>query len=322
MRRRPEWLDAREADVLHFHWPESFWRRSDSSLRGELGELHALWQFLRRAKRLHIGIVWTVHNIEAHEQSSWMDGLAHRLLVRAADLLICHSSSAAAAVAARYGVRDHIVVMPHGNFEGIFPAPRPRGDVLAEFQLSPSRPLVSCLGNLRGYKGLELAAAAAARSSDEVHLLIAGPPHADYDLGPLKKLLHGCRHATLIERRLTDQEFADLTAASDASVLSYSKVTTSGVLLASWTLGTGVIASDLPPFRELLADAGIAGRLYPSGDAGALAAAMSDYLSAPREVRQTAALAEARRYSWPRCIAPLAPHLERLRQLRASKRRR
>jgi glycosyltransferase involved in cell wall biosynthesis len=112
-------------------------------------------------------------------------------------------------------------------------------------------------------------------------------------------------HAVLIDRRLSDQEFADLTAASDVSLLPYSNVTTSGALMASWTLGTGVIASDLPFFRELIPTPGPAGRLFHVGDAGNLAETIRAYLSIPRAERCEAAGREARKYNWPDCVMPV-----------------
>ena len=115
----------------------------------------------------------------------------------------------------------------------------------------------------------------------------------------------------LLERRLTDQEYADLTAASDASLLSYSSATTSGVLLASWSLGTGVIASDLPPFRELIPEPTGAGRVFRSGDADDLALAIDAYLSVPRPARAAAARCEAQKYAWSNCVTPVVEWLRR-----------
>ena len=50
---------------------------------------------------------------------------------------------------------------------------------------------------------------------------------------------------------VSDQAYSDIVAAADAVLLPYRKITGSAVLLAAWTLGRGVVASDLPYFREM-----------------------------------------------------------------------
>lgn len=312
LKRNVHWVRAHQTDVVHFHWPETFWRRGTEGVRRRAAELKKLWDFLRAARRAGVRIVWTVHNIEAHEGGDLSDTIGHRLIATHADLLICHSEWAAKAVRKRYRTNAQVVVMPHGNFAGVFPQPRSAESVRAELGVSSRRPLVSCLGILRGYKGLEIACAAAERLGDDAHLLIAGAPHRDFDPSALRTAVNLLPHATFLDRRLTEQEFADFTASSDASLLPYTKVTSSGVLLSSWTLGTGVIASDLPPFCELLRDAGEAGRLFTSGDAGALADAIRSYVAIPRAARTTAALAQSDRYAWSKCVSLLLPYIERL----------
>ena len=61
------WLATEQADVLHFHWPDSFWRRDFGRY---LGRVKGIWnarEYLRTAKRAGLKIVWTVHNHDAHE---------------------------------------------------------------------------------------------------------------------------------------------------------------------------------------------------------------------------------------------------------------
>ena len=73
-----------------------------------------------------------------------------------------------------------------------------------------------------------------------------------------------------VPRVLTNAEFSDAVAASDAVLLPYHAVTGSGVLFAAWTLGAGVIASDLPFFREMLESRPLGGRTFRLGDSTAL----------------------------------------------------
>ena len=120
----------------------------------------------------------------------------------------------------------------------------------------------------------------------------------------------GVRPGVVIDRELTDQEFADLTAASDAVLLPYRAITGSGALLAALGLGRGVVTSDLPYFREILADEPDAGMVVSGWDTAAWANALLQYLERrPAAVRSRAALRLAARYRWDRCVEPLVDAL-------------
>jgi glycosyltransferase involved in cell wall biosynthesis len=208
--------------------------------------------------------------------------------------------------------------MPHGNFDGVYPVPRRRDVVLAELGLDPTKPVFCCLGYLRAYKGLELACAAVHRVGRDVQLIIGGPPYKRHDLGPLRQWIAKMPQARLIERRLTEQEFADITAVSDAVLLPYLRVTTSGALLAAWSLGTGAIASDLPFFREIRDGVEGALQLFRPDDERDLVRAIEAYTGVPREQRQRSARSAAERYAWDTCVTPVAAWLEERRRSRAA----
>jgi beta-1,4-mannosyltransferase len=299
-----QWLrdHAESLDAIHIHWPETIWRPSPDA-GGAFKRVVGLLSFLRLAGRLGIKRVWTVHNIVPHEARSGVDFLGCLILAQSADLLICHSSDAAEAVRRRYHPRGRLVVMQHGNFDNVYPASRPRETVLRELGLDPHRPTVASLGEQRRYKGLEVARLAFKRLDNTVQWIVAGQPHPESAtlLADLSS-----RHARVLNRRISDQEFADITSAADLVWLPYHRVTGSGVILASLTLGTAVLASDLPFFRDVLVHDGPAGRLVSTGDAAALADATVSLLQTPRDDRRRAALAIAARFDWRQTVIPVA----------------
>ena len=300
-----EWLASRQADVIHVHWPDGLWRQRGKGILARMRGVRQMRLFLALAKQSGLRLVWTVHNLGAHEGGDWVDARAYATIARMADLVVCHSRWSAEEVRRTYGPTGEVVVMPIGNAEGFYPPARPRDAVLADFDLDPQRPVVSCLGILRAYKGLELACDAVARSTSDVQLLIAGPVFRKFDLGHIRDAVARLPRARLVARRLSDHEFADVTSASDVSLLPYVNVTTSSALIAAWSLGTGVIASDLPYFREMIPARSLAGRLFRTGDATSLATTIDEYLRVPRATRAAAALREAQKYSWQSCIAPV-----------------
>jgi beta-1,4-mannosyltransferase len=324
------WLDccAKDLDGLHFHWPEKFWRKTPQALLnltrgravrrlrpvtrmlGERLQLLRLRWYLRRARELGVRLVWTLHNLEPHEGASKIDERGYGLLARHCDLILCHSESAREQCIARYHPRATVVVMRHGNYDGAYPDPRPRGEVLDELGLDEDRPVVGCVGRMRIYKGLDLACAAVARC-EGVQLLVAGSVQKGFELAGLQRDINSLGRGVLVARAVSDQEFSDYTAACDAMLLPYRKVTGSGACLASWTLGRGVVASDLPYFREMLGNHPKAGRIFRTEDAASLAAGITAYLAVPAAERNAAARAAAEYYAWDRCVRPVAEVLHR-----------
>jgi beta-1,4-mannosyltransferase len=308
----PQWAAAPTADVIHVHWPDGLWRQRGKNAVARWRGTRRLAAWFAAVKQQGCTIAWTAHNLGAHEGGDWIDARGYRILAQAADVVICHSEWSADQVRRVYRPPGDLVIMPHGNFDGHYPPPGSREAALMTVGLDPRRPVVSCLGYLRAYKGLELACAAVARLNG-VQLLIGGPRFPKYDLDPLRRALSQVPGAVLLDRRLTDQEFADLTAASDLTLLPYSAVTTSGVLMSSWSLGTAVVASDLPFFREAIPDGGAWGRLFTAGDPGSFADAITALLQTPSEARRAAARYMADKYSWQTCVRPVAHWLSEQR---------
>ena len=339
-------------NALHFHWPEYIWRQSppprershfrsyvrthfpgawriyrisDSLSRLErVKRAHVLKnralsllnfrQFLRQAKHARVRIIWTAHNLESHENFDVVDRAGFRLLARYADLIICHGSYSKLSLERTHRPKCPIVVMPHGNYDGIYPPPRPRELVLAELGLDSKIPVVGCVGAIRGYKGVDLACQAVKTLEGSVQLLCAGAPHGLFSLQEFQSLIDSTPGAVFVPRQLTNEEFSDYCAACDVILLPYRKITGSGALLASLTMARGVVASDLAFFREILAGTPDAGILVEPGSAKALADGIKQYLGLSRARREYAARELAKTFDWSHVIAPVVAEMKSLRQ--------
>jgi glycosyltransferase involved in cell wall biosynthesis len=313
------WLRAHRGcvDAVHFHWPETIWRDRRMGPRS-LGAraLHAgreilrVARFFREAHRLGITCIWTIHNLEPHEGSSRWDRLGYGLLARSSDLIVSHSAGALAEATRKYGIpAAKSIVMPMGPLHEAYPPARRRDVVLRELGLDPALPMVSCLGRIRGYKGLDLACDAIERLDGRVQLAVAGPVQAGFDVAALREAIARVPGAIVIPRRLEDQEFADLMAASDAAFLPYRSVTGSAVLLTAIGFGIPVIAADLPYFREVLGPEPHAGELIGHADPALWAGAIDAFFAEPLDYRRQAVSRLADRYSWDRVVVPLVDAL-------------
>ena len=315
------WLDTagRDVDVVHIHWPESIWRgkrrgRLDASLRlltaRSIRRVLGLRRFLRRAVERGVIRVWTVHNIAHHEGVSAVDRWGYRILARHSDLLLCFSRAAEAEIRREYGADTPVLVISLGSYAGAYPARRTQSESRATFGLRPDVPVVSCLGLLRPYKGVEIACDAVQLLRGRVQLLVAGQPNRAFDVKGLVDRAAGSEGQIIaLPRALSDAEFCDALAASDAVLLPYRAVTGSSVLFAAWTLGAGVIASDLPFFREMLQAEPLCGRTFRSTDAADLAAVIEQYLAVPSAQRQQRISAMIETLSPERVVVPFVEAL-------------
>jgi glycosyltransferase involved in cell wall biosynthesis len=315
------WLDGhgRDVDVVHIHWPERIWRgkitgRLDRAAAWATGRsVRGVWRlrrFLDDAGRRGIFRVWTVHNLAHHEGASPVDRWGYRELARRSDLLLCFSQAARLELEREYGGTVPVLVVSHGSYKGAYPAPRDKAEALAQFGLRADVPVVSCLGLLRRYKGVDLACDAADALAGRVQLLIAGQPQRSFDVDALlRRAAASSGRIVAIPRVLNEREFADATAISDAVLLPYRTVTGSGVLFAAWTMGAGVIASDLPFFREMLEGSPLLGRTFRAADSSDLARAIDSYLAIPRDERRHAIEAVVEELAPERVVAPFVEAL-------------
>ena len=336
-----KWLKrhASQLDAIHFHWPDLFLWEYDPAwwhyLHGAARRLPPaaskvllrlarvmeipkricgvlyLRKMLNAAKRAGLRVVWTFHNVESHFNPDWVDRVSCRILASSSDLIIFHSDFARTECLQRYKPRGELVVMPHGTYEGVFPTARPRSEVLQELGLRADLPVVGCVGGLRNNKGLDIAVEAVAQLYGKVQFIVAGHPVGGFNVEVLRASMKNIPGTVFLPRLLSNQEFADVVGVSEAMLLPYRQVAGSGALLAAITLGCGVIASDLPYFREVLKSEPHSGVLVRPDDADALADGIKRYLMVPGTIRKDAVRSLAHRYKWSEVVVPIVDMLRK-----------
>jgi glycosyltransferase involved in cell wall biosynthesis len=305
--------DADRVDVLHFHWgPDLLWRNRGPGYLRRVHGLVGLARLLGLARDLGKHIVWTIHDLESHDGSDFLDRRGYRLLASRADLCICHDPDALEKSVRRMGCRpDKLLLVSHINFDGAFPAPQERGATLDGIGLDPGKRTLLCFGQARPYKGYELAVAAVRRLPENYQLIIAG---GVLDAGYGDELTAAAKdepRVRLLLRDVTEQEVANLVHACDCVLLPYRRITGSGVLLSAFTLSRAVVASNLAYFRQALEADPDAGVLFQSGDVAELAAAVERYFAVPLAVRHGAARRVAERHAPDKAVVPFGEWLHR-----------
>lgn len=145
-------------------------------------------------------------------------------------------------------------------------------------------PLFVFFGQIKNAKGIDLLLEAVCQVKGDFRLVIAGKmregrwSHYEQMIRALninEKVLPVIRHITDEERNLLFRE-------AKAVVLPYHKIYQSGVLLMAMSFPALVIASALPPNREIVAD-GVNGLLFNAGSSPDLARRMQEVLDGKTE---------------------------------------
>lgn len=312
-------LDRRrhEFDVVHLHWTEYLWGAGSKGRAGRARDILGVWRFVRHAKRLGVPVLWTVHNLQPHDGGDWIDRFGYQIMCWYSALPICHDETTKNELQRRFrlGAAEPLV-MRIGNNKLIWPAPDPHATVRAELGVGPDVRLLICFGHLRPYKGFEVAVAGMKELGEGYHLVIVGPPgNPPYAL-ELQQLAAGAKNITVMADRVETQYLVDLLEAADCVLFPYRQITGSAALLGAFTAGKGVVASDLPYFRETLSFAPDAGLVFRVGDAIDLARAVREFFTVPLDVRGAAANTISAAHDWPQAVGPLAEWLNKLRPVR------
>jgi glycosyltransferase involved in cell wall biosynthesis len=133
--------NRRHIDVIHLQWPEQYyWPTMYSrlarllspvahrwNLQGIVRFLYLAWvfAFVSLAKLFKLPIVWTLHDLYPHGQTSdehyRAEHLARAYLMRNISVLILNCGSAEPLVTAEFGRPNSIVVAPLGDYRKFYP---------------------------------------------------------------------------------------------------------------------------------------------------------------------------------------------------------
>jgi beta-1,4-mannosyltransferase len=266
------WRHRRDTDILHFHWPQAFYRvrRRPRNVTKHLSFLKFGYFMLRLAVARSLGyrMVWTIHQVYPHEiLHRVLDRLVPLAMSRACHVLIAHDEHTAALACRHLRLSPEVVhVAPHPSYAGAYGVQRPRAVVRAELGVAEASTLFLCFGGLRAYKNIDLLLDAfAALAAGDVALIIAGLAHD-------AKITQRVRKAAAADPRIKARlelipanDVPDLFAAADVAVLPRSDGGTSGSLILALDMGVPVIAAKRSA-NEAIMRAESAGWLFLPGD--------------------------------------------------------
>jgi beta-1,4-mannosyltransferase len=251
----------RRVDAVHVHWIEHAVYHRVGRIRSRV---LTRWNALQYAAALLVlsrsgcRLVWTVHNLRAHESRfPRLEGALARLTLRLADRVVVHSRFAAGRLEQQLGPSPNVVVGPHGHYGDSYERDsRPRTAIRRELGLPEDAFVFLIFGSLRGYKCVPETIRAFTELDDpDVRLVVTGraknaaieraiqeaaevDPRVDVRLGFVDAGAVGTWHA-----------------AADAAVLNYAEVFSSGALLLALTYGLPVVAPAPSTAEEVAGEA-------------------------------------------------------------------
>jgi beta-1,4-mannosyltransferase len=291
------------ADIVHVHWLELLYAapRRSTSLR----RLCAVLAGLARVKALGLKLVYTVHNLEPHERSTFR--LPDRVLITLSDAVHVHDQEAQRHLKARYGSRVRTYVIPHGSYIGAYLNNCTKQEARERLHLKQDAFVLLFLGQIRRYKGVEDLVAAFHRLTDDAcTLVIAGNVH---DPSYAKELATLTRDDPRVVARLQyvrDAELQYLMNACDVCVLPYRQVTTSGAAILAFSFGRPIVAPELGGFAELAREG--RGITYAPEASDGLLGALQQVRASDTVAAGARALQWAQRHQW----SVLAPEFARM----------
>lgn len=243
----------RRYDVWHLHWPEGHLndRSTALALRRTASEL----SWIRWARSRGARIVWTIHNLRAHEgyhpaveAAFWRDFIGHL------DGHISLSRASQAQAFARFPRLASLpgFVIPHGHYRTSYPAPLDPIEARHTLGLDPMATVVALVGYVRAYKNVpRLIQAFRALPGQDLVLLIAGESKSPELSAQIGEAAASDPRIRMDLRFLDEARVHRYVSAADLVALPYREVLNSGSAILALSLDRPVLAPDAPSIIEL-----------------------------------------------------------------------
>jgi len=274
--------NCKNPDILHLHWTHPYFEHFtwDSGWKFHIKLVFlALDLFLIRLRG--IKIVWTVHNLIAHETKEPENELAcRRVIAYCCHKMIAHSESAKQLIAKTYKISgDKISVVPHGNYCSSYKVDELLvHDAKQRYELDDTDTVLLFIGAVRKYKGLNaLLSAFEKQDQTKLKLIIAGKPLEQEEYDWLADMASKNGGVSIDLRFIPDEELASIVSVADAVVIPFLKTLTSGSAILAMSFGKALI---LPNKASIFDIPGTQGAVYyddtnPDGLCDALASLAS-----------------------------------------------
>jgi glycosyltransferase involved in cell wall biosynthesis len=236
-------------DVCHLHWPESTF---NASLLEGMATTEALLLALDWLRKRGTKVVWTAHNLRAHERRfPRAEQVFWRKFMRRVDGVIALSESSLIATRAAFPALDFKpgFVVPHPHYRSEYPDGVTRSQARALLGLDPNARVVLFFGRILAYKNvpelIEVVRSIPDSAGKKTLLLVAGRPYDARSEQAVRAAAARDPRIVLRLRFVPKQEAQNYFRAADLLALPYREIMNSGAAV----LGLGFDRPVLMPRR-------------------------------------------------------------------------
>jgi glycosyltransferase involved in cell wall biosynthesis len=247
-------------DVFHVHWPESTFNQT---LLEALITTRALLAGIDCARARGARLVWTVHNLAAHEHKfPEAERRFFREFVPRVDGLIALSAASVASIHARFPelAGRPLSVVPHHHYADEYPCALDRSQARARLGLESGARVLLFFGRIASYKGLpallEAVRGIAEGEREPLRLVIAGAARDQRAARELRVLASRDARVRLQLGFLGRSELGIHLRAADLVVLPYTEILNSGSALLAQSFERPVLMPRSVAFPDLQAQFG------------------------------------------------------------------
>jgi len=248
------------ADILHLHWAPTTRIRGESRARVKRTSAQMLW-LLAAAKRRGMRIVWTAHNIGAHDRSEHPD-LESTYWPRVAghlSALISLSRSGIDAMRSKYPALATVpsFVSKHGSYRGAYPRTVSREEARQRLGIAEDARVLSFVGQVRPYKNLPSLLRAFRQLNDPAAvLIIAGKLKLGDKRPEFDSLISSDPRVKAFGQFIPPDDMQLYVEAADLVVLPFREILNSGSAILALSFDKPVLLPGHGSLLELSSDVG------------------------------------------------------------------
>lgn len=244
--------------VWHVHWPEGVLKSPFGPKA--VAKLLAFAVLLQCARLRGTRIVWTVHNLGAHEaHHPRLERLFWRLFIPAVDGYIVFNDAARRLALETFPRLARVpgFVIPHGHYRGFYPDDVTRDAARRHLGLPPTAKVVLFIGQIRPYKNVTaLIRAVRAVPDPDVMLVLAGEPRSAALREEIERALQADPRLRGSLRFIPPEDIQYYLRAADLTVLPYREILNSGAALLTLSFDCPVLVPEKGALRGLRAEVG------------------------------------------------------------------
>lgn len=239
-------------DIFHIHWPESVFNHGLLSAKLTTG---ALLLAMRRQKQRGTKLVWTVHNLRAHDRRyPRQEAEFWRAFIPKLDGYFLLTPAGKRAALERFPelAQKAGFVVPHPHYRGCYPDSVTREQARTTLNLPGAARVLLFVGTIANYKNVpELIHAFHSLPGDNLRLVIAGQPRTALLWQQLKAAAQSDTRILLHAGHVKDVDLQTYLRAANLVVLPFQEILNSGSAVLGLTFDRPVLMPRLGAAEDL-----------------------------------------------------------------------